>query len=118
MAVLGDGCSESALCHTAKKMLAFARSVHIMEECVRTGVLSAVESELFSPWPRRPRRGSKSLEILPLFEERQSGTILIANDLWTKEEEWEGSLWDIWKGWRKEGWIRQIRQEGKYSAPK
>lgn len=31
------------------------------------------------------------------FEELQYATVLSANDLWTEEEEWEGSLRDIWK---------------------
>lgn len=39
--------------------------------------------------------GSKGPEWLPGFEELQSASVLFANDLWTGEDEWEGSLWDI-----------------------
>lgn len=39
--------------------------------------------------------GSKGPEWLPGFEELQSASVLFANDLWTGEDEWEGSPWDI-----------------------
>lgn len=51
---------------------------------------------VFSLTKEAKKEGSKGLEWLPLFEELQSANILfLANDLWTEEDEWEGSLRDI-----------------------
>lgn len=38
---------------------------------------------------------SKGFEWLLPFEELQYANILFANDLWTEEDEWEGSQRDI-----------------------
>lgn len=46
------------------------------------------ESVLVSPWPRRR---SKDLELLRLFDEFQSAGVLPTNDLWAEEGEGEGS---------------------------
>lgn len=41
------------------------------------------------------QRGSSFSLFFFFFEDLQTAYILFANDLWTKEEEWEDSLWDI-----------------------
>lgn len=41
------------------------------------------------------------------FEELQSASVLFANDLWTEEDEWEGSLWDILKGEGRRGGMNE-----------
>lgn len=68
------------------------------------------------------RGGSKGPEWLlppPDFEELQSASVLFANDLWTEEDEWEGSLWDILKGEGRRGMNETDKgQAKKYSAPK
>lgn len=53
------------------------------------------------------------------FEELQSASVLLANDLWTEEDEWEGSLWDILKGEGRRGMNETDKSRAKkYSAPK
>lgn len=79
------------------------------EMCLRVCIKGRQgESVLFSPWPRSPQKGDqRGVALLPLFEELQSASVLFANDLWTKEEEWEGSLGDIWKSeGKKDEWDR------------
>lgn len=67
--------------------------------------------------------GSKGPEWPPPspsdFEELQSASALFANDLWTEEDEWEGSLWDILKGEGRRGMNETDKSRAKkYSAPK
>ena len=70
-----------------------------MMECARGGALQAGESVLFFLLDQQVQEGDQRvLSFYISFEELKYITVLSANDLWTEEEEWEGSLRDIWKG--------------------
>lgn len=58
----------------------------------------------------------RALSGSPDFEELQSASVPFANDLWTEEDEWEGSPWDILKGEGRRGmnktdksWAKEIQ---------
>lgn len=67
------------------------------------------------------RGGSKAPECPPpsTLKSSKSASALFANDLWTEEDEWEGSLWDILKGEGRRGMNETDKSRPeKYSVPK
>lgn len=84
----GGGSPESASVHSNNKKRLF---LHITVECARKGCCFLLD--------QGGRGGDQRvLSFSVSFEEIRSGTVLSANDLWTEDEEWEGSLRDVWRG--------------------